>query len=205
MPDQLSMFDDAPGDQASAPDFSGRRRSRPDTRHELFFALRPDAHDARRLLEAARQARMVGAPLDAARLHVSLFGVGDYLGDAFPREHVARLLRAAGSVALAGFELVFDEAASFTAARAFVLKASADDALAALHDVRLRLGEALANAGVPVRAGKITPHMTMAYGEASMPAARIPALAWRPAELALIDSYVGERHHESLGRWPLAD
>ena len=203
MPDQLSMFDDAP-DDAPVPSFAARRRSRPDTRHELVFALRPDAPDACRLLEAARRAGIGGAPLDAGRLHVSLFGVGDYLGDAFPGAHVARLLRAAGSVALEGFELVFDEAASFTAARAFVLKASAEETLAALRDVRLRLGEALANAGVPMRAGKITPHMTMAYGEASMPAARIPALAWRPAELALIDSYVGERHHESLGRWPLA-
>lgn len=177
--------------------------------HSVFFALKADAQDARRLraLGLALDAALAigGAPVEWHRLHVSLFAVGAYLRTR-PEADVERWRRAAASVAPVAFDVVFDRIATFGGAgRALVLKAGDESALAGLQGLYESLGIALADAGEHVTQRRITPHMTLSYHGRPLPETAIEPVRWRASELVLIDSHIGLHHHEVLGRWRLED
>ena len=71
---QLSLFEECPEDPFP---------------HALFFALMPDetaAGDAQRLVERLRRHRMrLQQPLESHRLHVTLCGLGGFIGQMPPR------------------------------------------------------------------------------------------------------------------------
>jgi RNA 2',3'-cyclic 3'-phosphodiesterase len=177
-------------------------------RHSLFFALAPMTADAEAIVEAgtriARECGVRGKALEARRLHVSLYAIGQY-EDVFPQRLVDMVMPAAANVAHAAFDVAFDRAACFSGAGAFVLKSSTDDALSALHAFRRALGTALADAGLPITDRKMTPHMTLSYGAVAAPELAIAPVRWRAREFVLIDSHVGRHLHRVLGRWALAD
>ena len=173
--------------------------------HSLFLALRPHTQDAATVAALGErmnsQHALKGTLVEAHRLHVTLFDLGDYAQ--VPADKVAQASNAAASVAAPAFDVVFEKAMSYTKG-ALVLCADAEDNVSALRAYRQRLGEALADAGLkPARA--FTPHMTIAYARRKLEKHALEAPArWAAGSLVLIDSHVGEGVHEVLGRWPEA-
>ena len=178
-----------------------KARSKQVLPHSLFFALVPHAQDATSIEALGErmnsQHALKGTPVAAHRLHVTLFDLGGYVQ--VPPDTVAQASSAAAAVAAPAFDIVFDQAMSYTKG-ALVLCADGD--MAALMAFRQRLGEALADAGLkPSRA--FTPHMTLAYARRKLEKHALEApVKWTAGSLVLIDSHVGEGVHEVLGRWP---
>ncbi|PIF72989.1 2'-5' RNA ligase [Variovorax sp. 54] len=171
--------------------------------HSLFFALLPATQDA--LAIAALGERMnsqhalKGTVVEAQRLHVTLFDLGDH--DQVPADKVAQASTAAAAVPVPALDVVFEKSMSY-AKGALVLCADDEANVAALREFRQRLGEALADVGLkPSRA--FTPHMTVAYARRKLEKHALEApVRWTAHSLVLIDSHVGEGVHEVLGRWP---
>jgi 2'-5' RNA ligase len=147
------------------------------------------------------QHALKGTPVEAHRLHVTLFDLGDYAQ--VPADKVAQASNAAASVAAPVFDVVFEKAMSYTKG-ALALCADAEENVSALRAYRQRLGEALADAGLkPSRT--FTPHMAVAYARRKLEKHALEApVRWAAGSLVLIDSHVGEGFHEVLGRWPEA-
>ncbi len=182
---------------------SKARRAEP-MPHSLFFALLPGAQDAASIAALAErmnfQHALKGTVVQAHRLHVTLFDLGDYA--VVPRDKVEQALAAAATLPPPAFDVVFDEAVSYAKNNALVLYG--DEAGAgALMAFRQRLGEALADAGFkPKRT--FTPHMTLVYARRKLEKHAIEEpVRWGAGSLALIDSHVGEGVHEVLGQWPV--
>ncbi|MGJ7499573.1 2'-5' RNA ligase family protein [Variovorax sp. ZT5P49] len=173
--------------------------------HTLFLALLPDTQDAATIAALGErmnsQHTLKGTLVEAHRLHVTLFDLGDYAQ--VPADKVAQASNAAASVPVPAFDVVFEKAMSY-AKGALVLCADDEANVSALRVFRQRLGEALADAGLkPSRS--FTPHMTVAYARRKLEKHALEApVRWTAASLVLIDSHVGEDVHEVLGRWPAA-
>ncbi|MDN8060351.1 2'-5' RNA ligase family protein [Burkholderia gladioli] len=84
-------------------------------KHRLFFAVMPDPGTAERIAHRgsrlAAEAGIGRQPHEAARLHVTLQLVGDYLH--VPEVELARACIAAASVEMPAFELGFDQVLGF--------------------------------------------------------------------------------------------
>jgi 2'-5' RNA ligase len=171
--------------------------------HALFFALLPDTQDATTIAALGErmnsQHALKGTLVEAHRLHVTLFDLGDYAQ--VPADKVAQASNAAASVPVPAFDVVFEKSMSYTKG-ALVLCADDEENVSALRAFRQRLGEALADAGLkPSRS--FTPHMTVAYARRKLEKHALEApVRWAAGSLVLIDSHVGEGVHEVLGRWP---
>ena len=171
--------------------------------HALFFALLPDMQDAAMIAALGErmnsQHALKGTLVEAHRLHVTLFDLGDYAQ--VPADKVAQASNAAASVPVPAFDVVFEKSMSY-AKGALVLCADDEESVSALRAFRQRLGEALADAGLkPSRS--FTPHMTVAYARRKLEKHALEApVRWTAGSLVLIDSHVGEGVHEVLGRWP---
>ena len=205
----MSQFDlFAPPPSPPGPPASRRLESAAST-HDVFFALRPDVADAKRLVaHAAREDVRLGVggkQLEAERLHVSLYAMGRHeRGDPFPQADVERWMQAASTLCVAAFEVVFDGVATFGGkTNPLVLKSRAGAGVAGVRAFQRELGIALANAGETVRDRSFEPHMTMSYGGMRIAEQSTPPIVWTPGELVLIDSHLGQHVHEVLGRWPV--
>jgi 2'-5' RNA ligase len=171
--------------------------------HSLFLALLPLTQDAASVAALGErmnaQHALKGTLVEAHRLHVTLFDLGGYAQ--VPADKVAQASNAAASVAAPVFDVVFEQAMSYTKG-ALVLCADAEENVSALRAYRQRLGEALADAGLkPART--FTPHMTIAYARRKLEKHALQApVRWAAGSLVLIDSHVGEGVHEVLGQWP---
>jgi 2'-5' RNA ligase len=145
------------------------------------------------------QHALKGTLVEAHRLHVTLFDLGDYVQ--VPADKVAQASNAAASVPMPAFDVAFEKSMSY-AKGALVLCADDEESVSALRAFRQRLGEALADAGLkPSRS--FTPHMTVAYARRKLEKHALEApVRWTAGSLVLIDSHVGEGVHEVLGRWP---
>lgn len=172
----------------------------------LFYGLFPDAATAARIAETGETLRRrhgLKSPVHPqARLHITLFHLGDFPG--LPRDLVRKAVTAAEAMTAAPFEVTFDHAASFSGRpnnRPFILKGS-DEALAALYAYRAGLAGSLARAGVKTAAA-FTPHVTLLYDDPIIEREPIAPISWRVRELVLIRSHMGKGVHEPLGRWAL--
>ena len=170
----------------------------------LFFAVLPDAEAAGRLSElrtrlAARH-RLGGSPVTADRLHVTLRLVGNYAG--LPASAVEAAKLAAGTIAIAPFDIAFSHTASFGGGAVVLRGGEGTDALVALGNA---IGVAMMKAGLKSPSAQSrTPHMTLLYDRASS-VAEEPAepLRWTAREFVLVHSRVGFTDHKALARWPL--
>jgi 2'-5' RNA ligase len=171
--------------------------------HALFFALLPDMQDAAMIAALGERMNsqhvLKGTLVEAHRLHVTLFDLGDYVQ--VPADKVAQASNAAASVPMPAFDVAFEKSMSY-AKGALVLCADDEESVSALRAFRQRLGEALADAGLkPSRS--FAPHMTVAYARRKLEKHALEApVRWTAGSLVLIDSHVGEGVHEVLGRWP---
>lgn len=180
------------------------------TRIERLFLglmLTPDASRAamKALDEARTEYGLKGSSIRQDRMHVTLIHVGDYLGS-LPQSVIADVMKAAGDLSEAAFDVTFDRAASFAGApgkHPYVLLG--ETGVETLNAFRDRLFRALLRAGVRTLSREtFTPHVTLAYGDRQLPERAVAPVGWRPAEFLLIHSEVGRSTYHTLGRWPLS-
>jgi 2'-5' RNA ligase len=173
----------------------------------LFFAVFPDAAAAASIEPLARHLRgahrLTGTLIEKARLHVTLFHIGDYV--ALPQGVVDAACKAAASVAVPAFDVVFDRVGSFgkSGKRPFVLQGG--EGVGALIEFQRALGAALAKAGVASKSGiaGFTPHVTLLYGDREVVTQPIEPIRWKVGEFVLVHSLLGKTRYLPLGRWPL--
>jgi RNA 2',3'-cyclic 3'-phosphodiesterase len=194
MTDQLSLdgFDEAP---------------KPTDR--LFFALFPDASTAEAMARFAQAAceehGLVGRPVKAGRLHVTLHHLGDYAG--LPEAVVRAGRGAAAQLQSAGaFGLSFDRLMSFHGSqgkRTLVLRGADDDV--PLRQFQGDLGAAMARTPGLSRwvEKQFTPHVTLHYGWRAVEERAVPPFRWTAGEFVLVHSLLDRSTHIPLGRWPL--
>jgi 2'-5' RNA ligase len=200
MRDQMSLFGDGPLGP-SGPARKPRRAARKP--HKLFFAIRPNADDAKEIasLGAALDQRykIGGEPLRPDRLHITLHVIGEY--DETPQAVIDAARQAGDAVVADAFDVVFDRAMTFTGAKAYVL--GGGEGVAPVRDLWLKLGIELANVFSSLKKSSFTPHMTLSYNGRPLAEQPIEPIRWAATELVLIDSHVGKTFHEPKGCWPL--
>jgi RNA 2',3'-cyclic 3'-phosphodiesterase len=171
----------------------------------LFFACLPPADRAARIAHIARhldqEHGLRGSLISPRRLHISLHGLGLYVG--LPRALVVAAREAAATVSMARFEVVFDCVMSFKGRdRPFVL--CAGDGATALTAFHRALGDAMTKAGLGRRVTThFTPHITLLYGDRLVKQQSIEQVRWTVQDFVLVHSLVGRRQHIHLDHWPL--
>jgi 2'-5' RNA ligase len=175
----------------------------------LFLAVFPDpTYAARFETFAARHlaARGIsGKPVEASRLHVTLFHLGDYteLPPGLANQAAGVLSR----LQRKPFTIQFDQIGSFgnrSAYGDFVLTASSGNE--ALHALHLQLAAHLSAAALGQHTkGSFTPHMTLAYNKPAVPFRQIEPVIWPAHEVVLIHSLLGKTKHMRLAEKQLGD
>ena len=165
----------------------------------LYLAVFPDsAYAARFETFAAKHLaarRMKGRPVEASRLHLTLFHLGDYTE--LPPGLITRAAEALAHLDAEPFAIRFDQIGSFGNEGGygdFVLTAShANESLRALHQqLAVHLNGAALNQHTK---GSFTPHMTLAYNKPAVPFQAIEPVLWPAHEVVLIHSLLGKTRH----------
>lgn len=170
----------------------------------VFFALLPDMPARYQIAGIAdnlvEEHHLTGRRVGLDRLHASLWG------GHCSRERAGTLLPTAEAVMrhvrCGSFEVRFDRAMSFksrTANYPLVLTSPTTEILALFRILARAFGKVF---GVTQR-NTITPHVTMLYDPAMLPAQPIEPVTWMAREVVLIHSLRGLTQHVVLGRWPL--
>jgi RNA 2',3'-cyclic 3'-phosphodiesterase len=175
----------------------------------LFLAIFPDpAYAARFEAFAAKHmaARgMDGKPVEASRLHLTLFHLGDYTE--LPPGLATQAADALAHLEAEPIAIRFDQIGSFNNRSAygdFVLTAS--DGNEALHALRQQLAVHLNAAALnPYTKGSFTPHMTLAYNKPATPFQQIEPVLWPAHEVVLIHSLLGKTRHIRVAGRALRD
>jgi len=169
----------------------------------LFFAIRPDAEAASRIVSCRDGLRakhtLKGNPIGVDRLHLTLHHLGSFA--CIPKEIVGKASAAALSIHAKPFDIVFDRAKSFprkVGNRPFVLTGTPAPELKEFHK---NLGDALVGAGLRVDRHSLTPHVTLLYDEHQVSEEPIAPIRWTAREFVLLYSIYGKGRHELLGRW----
>jgi 2'-5' RNA ligase len=172
----------------------------------LFFAIFPGTSVAESIERFARRGcskqRLNGDLLAAARFHVLLHHLGDFVG--LPRGILSMAGRAASAVCdeTPQFEVALDRAMSFVGRpgrHPFVLCGC--DGVVALTAFHKALGGAMAQAGLKLRTSPLhyTPHLTLLYGDRHVAEQTIEPIVWAVREFTLVRSLIGLHRYESLG------
>lgn len=168
----------------------------------LILMIYPD-HQA--TAEAGMRARryqadngLGGVVFNPELMHITL-GHFDYWDDV-PAGLVERISRAASKLAMAPFEVSFDQIGGFP--KNVVLRGG--HGLKALEAFQAALRQALAWEKLDGAHMNFTPHVTVVYGQPGAVVAAIEPVAWTVKEFALVVSHHGKGRHEVLARYPLA-
>jgi 2'-5' RNA ligase len=165
----------------------------------LFFALWPGERVRTSLehVSAVLAGLARGDAVPAAKIHLTLAFLGQ-VDDA----HAKLAGEAAARTLSPRFELVLDEIGSFRRAR--VAWAGASRGSAGLLDFQARLDRALRARGFALEDRPFAAHVTLVRRiEASVARAPMPAIRWRPRELALVETLPGTGRYEIRQTWPL--
>lgn len=176
----------------------------------LFFAIFPGADTAESIDRFARgfcsKQRLNGKLLAAARFHISLHHIDDFVG--VPQDVLAMAGRAASAVCdeTPQFEVAFDRAMGFggrSGHHPFVL--CGRDGVVALTALHKALGGAMARAGLKLRTSpsNYTPHLALLYGDRRVAEQTIEPIAWTVREFTLVHSLIGLCRYVPLARWSL--
>jgi 2'-5' RNA ligase len=176
----------------------------------LFFALFPDVHATREMLELGTKLksrhRLAGKLHLENRLHLTLDHLGDFAG--MPQDIVKAAGVAAGELAAQcnSFPVSLDQVVSFgrgQESRPLVLRDSGANN-PGLGEFRGRLWDALAARKIPgASRSSFTPHVTLLYDAQVLAEQAVGMIAWQALELVLVHSLVKQTRYELLGRWPL--
>jgi RNA 2',3'-cyclic 3'-phosphodiesterase len=171
----------------------------------LFFSIFPDAATAARIVGIAQYCRreygLSGRPHATSRFHISLQCLGEH--DEEPEQVVADARKAAASVRMRPFAVMFDRIASFSGREGnYPLVLLGDDGVVGLTMLYQSLGTAMRNVGLEARLD-FTPHMTLLYDDRRIGERPIKPICWTVRELVLVLSLIRKTKYVFLGRWPL--
>jgi RNA 2',3'-cyclic 3'-phosphodiesterase len=172
----------------------------------VFFALRPDAEAAERMVRLAADLRqrhgLKGQSPAAARLHLSLNFVGSFRGP--PTKAVMeKAASLADRVSEPAFKVLLDHVQSWKGDPPPLVLLGQDGMIGAerLHSA---IHKALAlGTMAPRREPQIWPHVSLLRDKALVRKEFVQPIGWTAREFVLLDSPVGAGRHEVLGRWPL--
>jgi 2'-5' RNA ligase len=175
----------------------------------LFFAIRPDAVAASRILELQRQLiaerGLKGRPISRERLHITLHFLGNFEG--LPEDLLSRARNAAADVRAPAFDVALDCVTSFARDRNRPYVLLGDSGTEQLQAFQETLVIALQRAGVrgmrESKARGYVPHVTLTYDDAPLPRRMVEPVMWTAREFVLVQSYIGRGRHQVLGQWPL--
>ena len=163
----------------------------------MFFALWPDDPVRDALAAAALRAHEEcgGRATPAAKIHLTLFFVGDV-----ERAQIPQLQACASSLAATSFELATDVLGYWRHNR--IVWAGTRATPPALTTLVATLTAHLAAAGYRGEDRPYVPHVTLVRNARRAPHAKaIDAPPWAPREIALVESVDGR--YEPLAKWPL--
>ena len=165
----------------------------------LFFALWPDAPAAAKLAQVALElaARSGGKAVPQAKIHLTLAFLGDV-----DESRLAHAMEAPNGLALPGFEMVLDQAGSFSGAR--VAWAGCHEPARGLAQLQQELVRQLSERGFAPDPRPFAPHATLVR-KIARPIARspMPPIRWRANELALVRTELGKGIYTTLAGWDL--
>jgi len=195
MMSQQSLFDDLPAPPALT--------------DRIFFAVSPDAGAiagiAALTAELKAQHGMRGRPIADAKLHATLYNLGDHPG--MPDAKVARAKEVAAALAdiTAPFTASFDTAQTFiNRARNRPLVLVGGDGVIGVDALYQTLAKAMLKAGLPANPASYTPHITLLYDDVTLAPQPVAPIEWTVRELVLLHSQIGQgQPYKVLGRWPL--
>ncbi|GJL92021.1 MAG: hypothetical protein DHS20C04_16800 [Hyphococcus sp.] len=120
-------------------------------------------------------------------------------------EVVDSACRAAKSIKAAPFDVTFGKVESFDVkSDRFPLELLCSEGLADLRHFHQQLGLALKQEGLNrFAAFRLTPHMTLLYGDRIIEEHPVDPISWRVKEFALVLSHWGETRYDILGQWLL--
>jgi 2'-5' RNA ligase len=110
---------------------------------------------------------------------------------------------AARAVAVLQFTITPDRVTPFGRSGKGLLVLEGGDGVAALGELHRVLAEAMAKAGLRVKAKSYTPHLTLLYDRGSVLPQAVETITWTVREFVLVRSLIGQSKHLPLGRWPL--
>lgn len=182
-----------------APTRPGMKRH-PD--HVLFFAAIPPPGIADAMAEVWNTYG-TGARLRRSTLHLSIYQIAS--ADELDPVLVRRARQMPQALRTAPFTLRFDCLKPLSGGAGNPALAIMADSNAKLDAIASDLHAAARRLSLPGdRGGRITPHVTLAYGPSFGDTRPIGTpILWTIEEIALIDSHFGKSHHASLGQWPL--
>lgn len=182
----------------------------PSPANSLFLAILPDADTAAAIIDLGERLRAghgLGGklrPLD--HLHITMYFLGNYPDLPADVLKAATLACEDAATLTNPFRITLDRAMSFTGkpgSQPFVL--TSHDREDALQSFRQLLVRRLAKHGFHQK-GNLTfkPHVTLLYGERSVPEEAIAPIRWVAGEVVLLNSLVGKTEYQRLGRWTFA-
>ena len=181
----------------------------------LFFAILPDLATAAKIGKFTQQFSemhgLLGRPLLADRLHITLHHLGDYVG--LPDGLIDRASQAAAKINASPFDVTFERVSSFgrkTRNRPIVLLGNQAESggLADLMAFQKVLYAQMCRAGlqgekqIARQNANFTPHTTLLYDMTDVPEQAIEPISWRATEFVLVHSLLGKTKHIHLARWP---
>ena len=176
--------------------------------YNLFLALMPDENAASRAQALAmRLGQAQGVALKAARtarFHVTLFHVGNFLGEV-PADTLRATKVVAQSMVAASFNVAFDEVGSFNGKPGRLPVVLLGAASPGLMQFQAELDQKMKRAGLThgEHHRQFTPHLTLFYGRSPVQVQACEPIAWHAKDFVLIRSVVGEGVYIEEGRWPL--
>lgn len=172
--------------------------------HLLMFAAIPEQETVGEI-QVVWERFGTGDPFRRRTLHATILGVVRV--DEVPPEMVTAIRKSADQLSVPSFDLLFDRLMTFNGRgpeRPIVL--GVDGWSESMNLLGEMLRKELARRGIFLRKpGRITPHVTLAYGEGFSGTRFLPKpIPWRVKQISLIDSLQGMGRHIRLGNWPLS-
>jgi 2'-5' RNA ligase len=168
----------------------------------FFFAIRPVttaiAHISGLNGRLRRDGLMLGRPVDADRLHLTLYPLGAF-ADQVPPDLVQTASMAAGTIGKDSFEVTFNRIGG----RGRLLLRSSDR-LTALRELQQSLSNVLARVGLSRGAERaFSPHITLSYDFCDVSERELDPVSWPVTQFVLIESLLGKHKHIERGVWDI--
>ena len=168
--------------------------------HRYYFALRPDlpATDAAMKISMGLRRSAKGSAVKRENLHVSLFPLWE--GEAVPPDLLPVTFTMLQAIEGRPFDIVFDRVTSFRRKNGYCIVLTAAHSPFELYNLHRKFVERFEGM---VRAGSLTPHLTLLYTDRSFGERSIEPVRWTVRDFVLAHSVVGQGRQEIVGRWPL--
>jgi 2'-5' RNA ligase len=169
-------------------------------RHGYYFAFRPDAaaRDAALALQSRLRQEGDASAVKRDNLHVSLFPLWE--GEHISPDLIEIAKTHVQAIDGKPFEFKFDMAMSFARKNGYCTVLAASHAPSELYTLQRKFASRFE--GI-VKAGSLTPHMTLLYTDHFMEKKPVAPVRWMAREFLLIRSFIGLGRQDVLGRWPL--